>query len=77
MQAPRVAAAESAIGDQADAFAQAAAHDVGGRGEHLLHARAAARAFVADHHHVAGFHLARQDSLGGGFLAFEDHGRAR
>ncbi len=47
-----------------------------GGGEHLLHAGAAARAFVADDDDVAGFHLAFEDSLGGVFFAFEDDGGA-
>ena len=42
--------------------ADARAYDGRGGREHLLHARAAARAFVADHHHVAVLHLAGQDA---------------
>src|SRR5690606_21922112 len=57
--------ADAAVGDQRDAVAQAAATYVGGAGEHLRHARPAARTFVADHDDVARLHLAIQHALGG------------
>ncbi len=48
---PARAAREPAVGDERGPDARA---DNGrGRRQHLLHARTAARAFVADHHHVA------------------------
>ena len=45
--------------------------DVGA--EHLLHARPAARALVADDHDVAGLHLALGDARHGLLLAVEEH----
>ena len=69
------AAAEPAVGDQGDRFAQPRAHDVAGGAEHLLHARPALGAFVADDDHVARFDLARQDAFARLFLAVEDDGR--
>ena len=42
--------------------------------KHLLHAWTALRAFVANHHHVAGNDLAAQDRFDGRILAFENTG---
>jgi hypothetical protein len=50
----RGAAGEAAVGDQGAGLAQPLRFQVAGRIEHLLHAGAAARAFVADDDHVAG-----------------------
>jgi hypothetical protein len=59
----RGAAGEAAVGDQGAGLAQSLRFQVAGRIEHLLHAGSAARAFVADQHHVAGLHdLAGQDA---------------
>ncbi len=55
MQAAARAARKATIGDQGHLLAQAHAHDGAGRAEHLLHPRTAARAFVADNDHLAGF----------------------
>ena len=52
------AAAEAAVGDQADLLAESLAHKRRGHGEHLAHAGAADRALAADHDDVAGFDLA-------------------
>ncbi len=69
-------AAEAAIGDQRHVVAEAAADQRGGDAEHLAHAGAAGRAFVADHDDVAlddvaGLH--RGERL---LLAFEHAGAA-
>src|SRR5207253_1494988 len=69
-------AGESAVGDEAHTLAEASAHDIGGGCEHLLHAGAAARAFVADDDDVAGFDFVFEDAGGGGFFGFENHGGA-
>ena len=47
------AAGEAAVGDEGDVGAEAGAHDGAGGGEHLGHAGAALRAFVADDDDVA------------------------
>ena len=60
--APR-AAREAAVGDEADRFAEALADQRGGGRQHLLHARPALRAFVADHDHVAGLDRSRHDRV--------------
>jgi hypothetical protein len=57
-------------------FAQAHRLEVGGGVEHLLHAGAALGTFVADHHHLAGLHLAAEDAGHRRVLALEDPGRA-
>ena len=69
-------AGEAAVGDEGDRLAEAHPHDGGGGGEHLLHSRAAARAFVAQDDDVPLLHEARGDPLHRGFLALEDDGRA-
>ena len=57
------AAGEAAVGDQADRVAQTRADDRRGRRQHLAHAGAALRPFVADHQHVAGLDPAGEDRL--------------
>ena len=54
------AAGEAAVGDQRAGLAEALRLQVAGRVQHLLHAGAAARALVADHHHVAGLRPCRR-----------------
>ena len=76
MHAPRVPPRKASVGDERDLVAQAHAHDGAGGAEHFLHARAAPRAFVADHHHIPGLDLARQDACHGFILRFEDARRA-
>ena len=49
---------EPAVGEQQHVLAQPGALDRAGDGQHLAHARAAARALVADHHDVAGLQRA-------------------
>ena len=70
-------AGETAVGEQRDGIAEIRdAVDGGGDGEHLAHAGAAARAFVADDEDVVGLDLA---GLHGGeavFFAVEDARRA-
>ena len=62
------AAGEAAVRDERDGFAEARAHDVGGGGEHFLHAGAAAGAFVADDHDVAGLDFSGEDAVARLFL---------
>ena len=50
---PRVAPGEASVGDQRHRVAEPGADDRGRDAEHLAHARAAARPFVADHDDVA------------------------
>src|SRR5690606_21906798 len=69
-------AREAPVGDQRDALAHALPVERGGRGEHLAHAGASLRAFVADHHDAAFADLTRLDRGKGVFLAFEDLRRA-
>ena len=76
MHAPRVAPLNRPSVIRQTLSPKSAAHDVSGGSEHLLHARPAARAFVSNHHDVAGFDLAFEDSRSGGFFALEDHCRA-
>src|SRR5439155_23585123 len=66
----------SAVGQERDGFAQSFADQIGGGGEHFLHARTASGAFVPDDHHVPGFDLVHEDALGGVFFGFEDDGGA-
>ena len=53
MQAPAVPPENRPSVISATRVVEAHALDGGGGGEHLLHARPAARPFVADHDHVA------------------------
>ena len=55
-------AAEASVRDERHALAESRADDVARGGEHLLHAGSALRSFVADHHHVAGLHLATENA---------------
>ena len=64
-------AAEAAVGDQRDRFAEPLADERAGHGEHFAHARTALRAFVADHHHVARLDLALLHGLEAGFFRIE------
>ena len=72
----RGAAGEAPVGDQGARLAQPARFQIAGRIEHFLHARAAARPFVADDDHVARLDLAAQDALHRVVLALEDARRA-
>src|SRR5262249_51447486 len=67
-------AREAAIGDERDLVAHALAIDGGCGGEHLAHARAAARTFVADDNHIACLVLAAAHGLVGVLLAIEAAG---
>ena len=69
-------AREAAVGEERDLLAHALAVDERGDAEHLAHAGAAARAFVADHEHVALAIVARADGGEGVLLALEDARRA-
>src|SRR5207237_534401 len=68
---PARAAAEATIGDERDGFAQALSDQRRGHAEHLAHAGSAARAFVADHDHVAGLDLPVAHRRERVFFAFE------
>ena len=74
---PRRAPRETTIGQQRTGRPQTHRLQVAGGIEHLLHARAALGALVADDHHIAGHHIATQDAGHGVFLALEDLGLAR
>ena len=72
----RGAARETAVGQQGAGFAQAFGFQVRRRVQHLLHARAAFRAFVTDDHDVTGLHFISQNAAHGAVLAFKDLGVA-
>ena len=72
---PGGAAAETAIGDEGHLVAQSHADDVAGGREHFLHARPAARPFVADDHHVARLDFAGENAFAGFLLALENYAR--
>ena len=72
----RGAAGEAPVGEQGALLAQAFRLQVARRVQHFLHARPAFRAFVADHHHVAGLHLVAEDAGHRRVLAFVDTRRA-
>ena len=76
MQSPEDAAGEAAVGDEGADLAQSLGLEVAGGVEHLLHAGAAARAFVADEDDIAGNDAVAEDGLDGGVLALEDARRA-
>src|SRR5437762_9925004 len=67
-------AAESAIGNERDLFAEPLAHDGAGRRKHLAHAGTAAWSFITNYDHVAGFHRAVEDSMQRRFFAVENNG---
>ena len=67
----RRAAGEAAVGDQRAGLSQALRLDVARRVEHFLHARPAARAFVADDDDVAGDDLAGENAARRVVLALE------
>ena len=69
-------AAEAAICDEGDFFAETHAHDGAGGPEHFAHAWAAARSFHADDDDVTGFDFAFGDGFHGVFFAVEDAGFA-
>src|SRR5690606_18270754 len=70
----RGAAREAAVGQERTGLPEPARLQVARRVQHFLHARAAARPLVADHHHFAGLHLVAEDRLDAGVLALEDAG---
>src|SRR5690554_1080852 len=70
------AAGEPAVGDQGAHLAQTAALEEARRVQHLLHARTALGALVADDHHVTGLHRLVEDAVDRFLLAFEHLGRA-
>ena len=67
---------EPAVGDEGHIVAQSLAHDGGGDGQHLLHARSALGAFVTDDDDVAGLDVAPLNGLEGGGLLVKDPGRS-
>src|SRR5690606_5632624 len=69
-------ARETPVGDQGDLVAHALAVERRRGGEHLAHAGAAARAFVADDDDLAFLVLTLGHGLEGVFLALEPAGRA-
>src|SRR5262249_4006494 len=70
-------AGKATVGDERDLVAHALAVNGGGGGEHLAHARTAARALVADDQHVARLVLAPAHGLVGILFAVEATGAAR
>ena len=58
------AAGEAAVGGEGAGFAEALGLEIAGGVEHLLHARAVARAFVADEDDIAGNDAVAEDGLG-------------
>ena len=70
------AAAEPAVGDERDVFAEALAHDGAGGREHFAHARAAFRAFAADDDDVAFLDRAVEDGFERLLLGLEHDGLA-
>ena len=70
------AARETAIGNQADAFAQTSANECTRGGQHFGHARATFGAEVTQDHDVASFDLAIQNGLQSRLLVVEHAGRA-
>ena len=72
---PRGGAAEPPVGDQRDGLAQALADQRGRDQQHLPHARATARALVADHDGGARLDPPAENRLARVLLAVEDLGR--
>ena len=70
------AAAESAVGDERDVATEAFAHQGGSDREHLLHARPADRALVANDHDVAGADALGPHRVVAGGLRIEDPRRS-
>ena len=68
----RSAARETPVGNECAAFAQAQAFQVRGGVQHFLHAGAALRALILNHHNIAGFHVLRQN-LKHGFILRLNH----
>ena len=75
MQAPAVPPLNRPSVIERAFVAEAQAGNVAGGREHFLHARPAARAFVADDDHVAGLDLAGENAGAGVVLALENHAR--
>src|SRR6478672_513723 len=73
---PGGAAGKAAVGDKRARFSKTLRFDVARRIEHLLHARTAARAFVADHHDVTGADFSAENACDRGVLTFEHTGPA-
>ena len=69
-------AREPAVGQERDRIAQALADERAGDLQHLLHARPADRALVADDDDVAGLDLLGADRVVAGRLRIEDAGRS-
>src|SRR5271155_2725238 len=65
-------AAESSVGDQRHAFAEAFSYDGRGYAQHFAHAGTTFWAFVADHDYVSGFDLFACYGLHRGFFGVED-----
>ena len=76
MQAPAVPPEKRPSVIRRDLIVQAHAFDGRGGGQHLLHARPAARAFVADNNHVAGLDLAVDNTFVRLRFRLEDNHRA-
>ena len=68
----RSTARETPVGNECAAFAQAQTLQVRGGVQHLLHAGAALRALILNHHNIAGFHVLRQN-LKHGFILRLNH----
>ena len=66
----RGAAGEASVGDQRAGFAEAHRFQEAGWVEHFLHAGAAFRAFVTDHHHIASDNFAAENRFYRVVLAF-------
>ncbi len=73
---PRGAAREAPVRQQRAGLSEAFGFEVAGRVQHLLHARSAAGAFVANYQYVAGADLVAQYCLYRCILAFENARRA-
>jgi len=65
---------KTAVGDQSAHLVEFHRFQVGSGIEHLLHAGASARTFIADHHHVAGTDGLAEDAVAGLFLGIKDPG---
>src|SRR5262245_8100000 len=65
------AAGEAAVGDERHGLAHALAVERCGGGEHFAHARAAARAFIANHYNIARLVFAFFHRLERGFFGIE------
>ena len=68
-------AAEAPVGEQRDGVSQPLADNRSGHAQHLAHARATLRPFVADHNHVSGFDLLAGDGCHGRLLGIKNASR--